>query len=100
MSSVPRLGDARPAKRFRPFGKQETAAAEIAEETNCLREKPCVLLIVPLLPAASWPQVNAAPSTAETQLTAARSHPDANHNPTDVRQSSNEIKNECGLPGE
>ena len=62
-------------KRSRRFGKQEIAAAEMAEETNCLREKPCVLLIISLLLTASR-----------------RNHPSADHNATSVRPSPTEIK--------
>jgi hypothetical protein len=48
-SPVALSGGAKPEKPFRSFGKQDIAAAEIAEETNCLREKPWLLLIVPSL---------------------------------------------------
>src|SRR2546423_2433822 len=70
ISLVALFGDAKPVKGSRPLGKHEIAAAEIVEETNCRREKLCVLLIVSLLLAAP-----------------PRNHPNADHNSTGLRQS-------------
>src|SRR5882724_3785423 len=49
ISRVPLLGAVRALRSSRPGRKQETVAEESAEEMNCLREKPGVLLMVSLL---------------------------------------------------
>jgi len=64
-SRVPLFGAARAAKSARPGCQEEIVVAETAEDTNCLREKLCFLLMVSFLLAA-----------------AERSLPRANHNAT------------------
>src|SRR5436853_6925854 len=60
-SRVPLFGAARAAKTARPGCQEEIVAAETTEETNCLREKLCFLLMVYFLLAAaqsSLPRAN------------------------------------------
>src|SRR5207249_10053417 len=52
-SRVPLFGAARTAKSARPGCQEEIVAAETAEDTNCLREKLCFLLMVSFLLAAA-----------------------------------------------
>ena len=100
-SGAPPRGAARPVKKCRPFGKHETAAAETAEDTNCRREKPCVLLIaVSLLAACSAMAGQDAGALGERSLRAPGITRNANHDATSVRKLQSKYGKEVRLPGE